>query len=237
MSESVYDVLLYEGGAMMKQILVIVLTLALVLAVLGGCTGSADLPEKKGEQCPSEEVTRTEDKASVRFLRYRWDGWGLSTKTVEDCDVVYCIIDALKGLTQTGKTVAQISDDVIDQSGPEYPVEYGTVWIECANNIYRLTPDLSQICRVETHFGKGEVLEMTGDLKNHINNAWYYAPYDYYRGTYNPGDTTVELKNVFPSDSTVQLRVKEIHIESDYDPQNTITVELISEINQEVTAT
>ena len=46
---------------------------------------------------------------------------------------------------------------------------------------------------------------------------------------------TVELKNVFQSDSVVQLRVKDIHIESNYDPQNTITVELISEIDQEVT--
>ena len=67
---------------------------------------------------------------SLDFLRYRWDGGGLSAKTVEDCDVVYRIIDALKNLKVTGKTAARISDDVIDTGGPEYPVDYGTMWIK-----------------------------------------------------------------------------------------------------------
>ena len=108
------------------------------------------------------------------------------------------------------------------------------MWIESGNKIYRLTPDLSQICLVETHFGEGKVLEMTDAFKTNVNNAWHYAPYDYYKGTYNKGDYTVDLESVFKSGSTVQLSIKKIQIESGYDPNNTITVELISSVDQEL---
>ena len=171
---------------------------------------------------------------SIKLIQYRWDGWGISSKTVEACDVAYRIIDALKNLKESGETVPMISNDALDVNGYDYPVERGTMWIECENKLYRMTPDLSQLCRVETHFGEGKVLEMTDGFKTDINNAWYYAPYDYYIGTYNQGDDTVKLNNVFKATSTVQLSIKDIHVESSFDPHNTITVELISSIDQEI---
>ena len=62
------------------------------------------------------------------------------------------------------------------------------------------------------------------------------APYDYFKGTYNKGDSTVELKNVFKSGSTIDMRIKEIKVDgSSYDPFNTILIELISSVDQEVT--
>lgn len=182
----------------------------------------------------NEEPTHSGYEVEVELFQYTWDGWGISTKKVGACDVAYNIIDALKAMKETGETVPKISNDVFEIGGGQYPVERGTMWIESAGKIYRLTPDLSQICFVETHFGEGKVLEITDEFKTNVNNAWHYAPYDYYKGTYNKGDYTVDLESIFKSGSTVQLSVKKIQIESGYDPKNTITVELISSVDQEV---
>ena len=182
----------------------------------------------------NEEPTHSGYEVEVELFQYTWDGWGISTKTVGACDVAYNIIDALKAMKETGETVPKISDEVFEIGGGQYAAERGTMWIESGNKIYRLTPDLSQICLVETHFGEGKVLEITDAFKTNVNNAWHYAPYDYYKGTYNKGDYTVDLESVFKSDSTVQLSIKKIQIESGYDPNNTITVELISSVDQEV---
>lgn len=182
----------------------------------------------------NEEPTHSGYEVDVELFQYTWDGWGVSTKTVGACDVAYSIIDALKAMKETGETVPKISDEVFEIGGGQYAAERGTMWIESGNKIYRLTPDLSQICLVETHFGEGKVLEITDAFKTNVNNAWHYAPYDYYKGTYNKGDYTVDLESVFKSGSTVQLSIKKIQIESGYDPNNTITVELISSVDQEV---
>lgn len=181
-----------------------------------------------------EEPTHSGYEVEIKLLQYTWDGWGISQKTVGACDVVYNIIDALKAMKETGETVPKISDEVFEIFGGPYAAERGTMWIESGNKIYRLTPDLSQICLVETHFGEGKVLEITDAFKTNVNNAWHYVPYDYYKGTYNKGDYTVDLESVFKSGSTVQLSIKKIQIESGYDPTNTITVELISSVDQEV---
>ena len=181
-----------------------------------------------------EEPTHSGYEVEVELFQYTWDGWGISQKTVGACDVAYSIIDALKAMKETGETVPKISDEVFEIGGGQYAAERGTMWIESGNKIYRLTPDLSQICLVETHFGEGKVLEITDAFKTNVNNAWHYAPYDYYKGMYNKGDYTVDLESVFKSGSTVQLSIKKIQIESGYDPNNTITVELISSVDQEV---
>ena len=94
----------------------------------------------------------------LRLLRYTWDGWGISVKDITPGDVADAIIKALDTAKETGKTEQKISDDVIEVGGGDYPAERGTMWIEVDNKIYRLTPDLSQISLVETHFGKGQLL-------------------------------------------------------------------------------
>ncbi|MBE6692921.1 MAG: hypothetical protein E7586_06345 [Ruminococcaceae bacterium] len=169
------------------------------------------------------------------MYQYTWDGWGISTKEIDSCDVGYKIIDALKLMKETGEILPKISDEVFEIGSGEYPVERGTMWIECENKIYRLTPDLSQICLVETHFGEGKVLEITDDFITDVYNAWHYAPYDYYKGVYDKGDKSMELSKIFTSGSSVQLNIKDIHIENTDNPKNTITVELTSAVDQTVT--
>lgn len=184
--------------------------------------------------CYTEDLVPSGYEVEIKLFQYAWDGWGISTKTVGACDVACNIIDALKAMKETGETVPMISDEVFEIGGGQYAAERGTMWIESGKKIYRLTPDLSQICLVETHFGEGKVLEITDAFKTNVNNAWHYAPYDYYKGTYNKGDYTVDLESVFKSGSTVQLSIKKIQIESGYDPNNTLTVEMISSVDQEV---
>ncbi len=182
----------------------------------------------------NENLSHTGYEVGVTLYQYAWDGWGISTKTVGACDVAYSIIDALKAMKETGETVPKISDDVFEVGGGQYPIECGTMWIERSGMIYRLTPDLSQVCLVETHFGEGKVLEITEEFKADVNNAWHYAPYDYYKGTYHKGDDTVELTSIFKSGSPVQMSVKNIKVEGGYDPHNTVTVELTAIVDIEV---
>ena len=174
-----------------------------------------------------EETTHSGYEVEIKLLQYTWDGWGISQKTVGACDVAYSIIDALKAMKETGETVPKISDEVFEIGGGQYAAERGTMWIESGNKIYRLTPDLSQICLVETHFGEGKVLEITDAFKTNVNNAWHYAPYDYYKGTYNKGDSTVELNSVFKSGSSIDISIKEIKVDSSsYDPFNSVDQEV-----------
>ncbi len=182
-----------------------------------------------------DDLTHSGYTTSFKIFQYTWDGWGISSKTIDACDVGYRIIDALENMRETGETVPKISDDVLELGGGHYSTERGTMWIECDNKIYRLTPDFSQICLVETHFGKGKTLEITEEFKTDLNNAWNYYPFDYYTGTYHYlGDSTVELKSVFKSDSSVKLSIKDIKVENNYDPENTMSVELISTVDQTV---
>lgn len=210
----------------MKKAFVLILTICLLLIFTNGCS----------PQTNSNHISQNPE-AKIAFLQYTWDGWGVSVKYLGDCDAADRIIMALDSMKETGETVKKISNDVlaIGSVSRHLPVERGTLWLEIGDKIYRLTPDLSQICLVETHFGEGKVLAITDEFKTDVNNARHYAPYDYYLGTYNSGDDTVELNNVFKSDSSVKLRITDIKVECEYDPQNIITVELISTTDQEVT--
>ena len=226
----------------MKRLLAIMLMLVTVLASLTGCiTSPGGIDESvDGESVDnSEEISVSVAEEKIRILQYTWDGWGISYKTIEDCDTLYNIIDYLKNAKETGKTTEKISDDVLELGGGEYPVERGTMWIEWGNKIYRLSHDRSRLCLVDTHFGKGEVLEITEEFITNVNNAWYYAPYDYYSGTYRNSDDTFEIEHIFKSPSSVQMSVKGIDIANGSDfhdgDVNKITVELLSTTDQEIT--
>ena len=210
----------------MRKKLALLLAVYLLLICASGCFSNNN--SNQDYKDPNAKIT---------FLQYAWDGWGISVKYLGESEVTDRIITALDTMKETGETVKKISNDVISigSVSKSLPVERGTMWMEIGDNIYRLTPDLSQLCLVETHFGKGKVLSITDEFKTDVNSAWNYAPYDYFIGEYHQGDETVELMNVFQAASTVKLSIKDIKVEREYDPQNTITVELLSTIDQEVT--
>lgn len=174
------------------------------------------------------------DETEIRLLQYTWDGWGIATKTVGDCDAANRIRDALDAMQETGETAPKISDDTLQLGGGQYPVDRGTMWIEWEDRIWRLNPESVQLCLVQTHLGEGRILEMPEGFLKDVNNAWRYAPYDYYRATYRNGEKTVNLENVYQASTTVAMCVKDIHVESSHDPHNTITLELTSTVDQTV---
>ena len=214
----------------MRRIIVCLLT---ALLLLSGCT--ANVPVVTTTDAPPVTTIQREP-VTIFLAQYTWDGWGISGKTVKSCDAVYTIIDELEIMKETGETVPKVSDDVLNVGyAGTYPVDTGTMWLEYDGKIYRMTRDLEQICVVESHFGAGKVLEMTDKFRNAVTDVWQYAPYDYYWGTYQAGDDTVVLENVYKSNSTVKLRVTDIFVEKKDHAHNIIAVELTSTVDQQVT--
>lgn len=179
-------------------------------------------------------VVEERQVADLTMYRYAPDGYGISEKTLTDSETAYEISAALKALKKTGKTEKKISGISFEESikTHEIPVERRTMWLESEGKIYRIDPDMKQICRVEKHYGKGEVLEMTDELRTAVNNAWYYAPYRWYRGEHTKGDPTVELKKVFDGKSSVDVSVKDISLSPEYGGENTVTLVLTSTLTQ-----
>ena len=203
----------------MKKIMML-LAIVLCLSVFAGC--AKELP-----QPPS-----IEQADGIRFMQFRWDGYGITAKIVEDGPMADTIVDELAGLRETGKTVKKISDETVNMDSGVLPVDGGTMWLEVGGLIYRLSPDLSTICRVDRHLGKGDVLEMTDSLKGMIRDAWHYHPYDYYIGTYERSTDRIELRHAYLAESSVQISIKDIEIQNQIDPTNTLTIELLSTVAQ-----
>ena len=171
------------------------------------------------------------DNASVKLIQYRWDMPGVSEKTVSDCELAYSIIAALDSAAETGETVAKISNKALDDNSGVQLADPGTMWIEANGKIYRLDPSLTQLCRVDKHLGKGKVLNMSGELRTMIANAWSYHPYDYYNGIYTNKTDTLEIKRVYASPSAVQIEIQKLDIKNEYHPTNSITLELRTKQN------
>lgn len=168
---------------------------------------------------------------SVKLMQYRWDMYGVSTKTVSDCDLAYSIADALESATETGETAAKISNKSVDERSGKLPVEPGTMWIEAGGKIYRTDPSLTQLYRVDKHLGKGDILNMSDELRTMLTNAWHYHPYDYYRGTYTIKTDSPETEHVYSAPTAVQMKVQKLDVKNEWHSTNSITLELCSTQN------
>ena len=182
--------------------------------------------------------TDLDDETSLIMWRYNWDGWGVSGKHIYSSKLGDDILESVLNLEETGEAIPKISDDIIvmDDIYLSYiPTERGTVWIDCGRvGLFRLDPSMTEICRVETHLGGGVVLEMTETLKELLRQAWYYAPYDYWDGTYSNGEVT--LNRVYNGDSAIEwVEIESIHIENAYHTEsNKIVFKLKSSENKMV---
>lgn len=177
-------------------------------------------------------------ESGIEMLRYSWDGYGVSQKEIDTCDLGYAIIDCLSGLLETGDVIPKISDEAVNKHTGELPVARGTVWIECGSiGLFRLNPEMTEICKVQTHLGEGKVLQMTDTLKELLRQAWYYHPYDYWSGAYENG--TVTLQQVYKnSNSAVEwVAIDNIHIENvHHSKNNQIVLRIQGAKNQAATA-
>ena len=162
----------------------------------------------------SDSIPNSDNEEGFKMIRYHWDGFGVGQKEIYNCALGYAVVDCLSKLEKTGDIIPKISEDVVDEWIGELPVERGTVWIECGSvGLFRLNPEMTEICQVQTHFGEGKVLQMTDTLKELLRQAQYYHPYDYWSGTYENG--VMSLQQVYKSDSAVEwVEIESIHIEN-----------------------
>ena len=147
----------------------------------------------------------------------------------------YAIIDCLSALQETGDVIPQISEDTVDEFSLELPVAKGTVWIECGSvGLFRLNPEITEICKVQTHLGEGRVLQMSDTLKELLYQAYYYHPYDYWSGSYENG--TVALQQIYKNDSAVEwVAIENIRIENEFHSENNqITLRILAADTQTV---
>lgn len=211
----------------MKRILCLLFVLAIL--VFSGCVEDQEAAVRFwNEKMAGNELEKIAEDVSVRFLLHTWDGWGITAKKVEG-DCAQSVVDELKKLTPTGEIEPRISDMVIDENSRNLPIEPGILWIEYEDAVYRISSDRSRISRVKTHLGQGIVLGMTDILEKRINEAWYFWPYNSYSGAYKDGE--LQIKHVYAAESDVDIVVKDIYIDADpkhYEPQNSITVEVIA---------
>jgi hypothetical protein len=171
----------------------------------------------------------------ITMRQYHWSGYGISTKSIQDKGYVLKLSQLLENALQTGEILPALSDGeqwVTENSG-QLPAKPGTLWIDTQNGFFRLTDDYTSLCRVETHLGEGIALEMSDELRTLLLNLWSYYPYHYDSGTYQDGKLFISHR--FPASSIVDIIVKDMHISHKEGKKSTITVEVYSPTQQEIT--
>lgn len=165
----------------------------------------------------------------LKLMQYNWNGSGVSTKTV-DGSAAGSVLSQLEQMEQTGETSPKIADGTLSEYQVYYqlPVERGTMWIETKKALYRVAPDLSQICRVESHFGQGDILKVTDRFRKELSGVWQYWPRDSYFGTCKEHTLTVE--HVYAAETTVRLKVRDMQVKNTYDQNYSITSKITVEV-------
>ncbi len=218
---------------------VMLLTLALLLACslfcFVGCEPKSNL---NVEYLPDTTVRPSEggdSDAIVKIIQYTWDGWGTSYKTITGAaaDRMIRLLEALPSTGETQSAISSFADFPEPGTACDLPAERGTKWVEADGKIYRLDPNSSEIVLVKKHLGKGTILGNVEECCREIENAWNYWPSDCWNGTYKDGKLTMGHR--YAADTTVTIKVKSMSIVNDHHPENSMTVELISSIDQTVT--
>ena len=177
----------------------------------------------------------TASDATVRIIRYDWDGRGTSYKDITGATAER-ILSLLAALPETNEKQKALSAlPVFPEPGAtcELPAERGTLWVEADGKIYRIDPELTEIALVNRHLGKGTMLDDAEVCLDEIGNALWYWPWDYWDGTYQDGKLTMEHK--YEAETTVTVNILNMNVINALHPDNSMTVELISSIDQTIT--
>lgn len=221
----------------MRKIRLIFVALAFVLAVFifSSCAIVPDDKETASEttsETTSETVgggTQIPDgEMSLRIIAYVNSWYGFEYKTIENSDVAEYLISQLLLMKETGEKVDKLSDKSFDFDDYDPPVEVGTFWVEYEDEIYRIDHEENAFCRVEAHYSGGDVLDASEEFISALKQAYYYYPFDYYRGKYNSGDSEIELANVYSRDSAVSVTIKSIEMADSVYDKTKIVFELVS---------
>ena len=172
--------------------------------------------------------------SEIKLKQVYWDGFGYSTKTIPEGELTMSIINELAKMPEIGVLVDKISDESLDELTDYSLLAGGTMWLEVASQIYRLSPDLTSGCHVATHLGEGYVINLSDEFRSLVNDAWSYYPHNYYKGEYIKATGEIKLERVFAADSTVMIGIKSIDLGEGTNPTNKIILGLTSTVGQEV---
>lgn len=220
----------------MKKVSLMMLALLLAFSCFCfvGCEPKSNLDVEYLPDTTNQPVGGGDSDATVRIIQYTWDGWGTTYKDVTGA-MAEKIASLLAALPETNETQPALS---LTRKFPEklgtacdLPAERGTMWVEANGKIYRLSGD--EILLVKKHLGKGTVLGNATECITEINNAWSYWPRDFWNGTYQGGKLTMEHK--YAAETTVTINIVSMNVINDLHPQNSMTVELISMVDQTIT--
>lgn len=237
----------------MKKLCALFLVCLFCLSVLLGCSEPPECQhtwKRKGyadmhtvlEICLQCEATRTVpdpdmttmDEATVlKLYYYNYEGYGYHSRKIEG-EVAAELIAGLKSLTFTGEIEDEISDETFSyehMDGLDTQIQF----IEVGNCIFRATSGFEQICRVETHLGKGYVLNVDEALQTALREAKSYYPYDYYTAISRYGNIT-KFVHVYHMPSTIRVDAMQVSFStnSDKETENRITLYLTSSVDQTI---
>ncbi len=239
----------------MKRKLLILLVIALCLPAFSGCfrmecthdwvrTDNYDkytacdrctwCQEKRMYADPDVDLSQYRSTIKIATYTNRQYSHGVFTKNIAPCETSERLAKALKELSETDETIEKISDQTVDESSKNLPVADGTLWIESDGLLYRLTPDLSQICRVETHLGSGIVLKITREIQDDLKELKSHYPYNVYYGNYKNGNT-LTLEHHFVMPTKVQVEVLDLNIVNEYHSESNVTLKLFALEDCEIT--
>jgi len=213
--------------------------LALLLAFSCFCfVGCEPEPNLDVEYLPDsikKPVGDGDSDATVKIIQYTWDGWGTSYKDIKGAtaEKISSLLAALPETNETQKALSLTKDFPKPGTACDLPAERGTMWVEANGKIYRLAANTKEIVLVKKHLGKGTVLGNVEECLTEINNAWSYWPWDCWNGTYQGGKLTMEHK--YAAETTVTVSIVSMNVINDHHPENSMTVELISTVDQTVT--
>ncbi len=217
----------------MKRTLSIILVVILCIPAFTRCDKEPDFYSVVSLEIPKE--TDRGYSEEINLIRYDWSGYGVSYKTIEACSLSSDIIEIIASMSKTDEKSEKIADGSLDDYGNAPPVERGTSWVEIGSKIYRLDPEMTEISIVERHLGEGKKLESDSDiarLGDLLHDAWYYHPYDYYSGSYDNSTGKISLDHMYEAESDVEINVKSLSVEKEFNSVNSIKLELISDIDQ-----
>ena len=218
----------------MKKFALVMLALLLTFSCFCfvGCEPEPKLDVEYLPDSTNKPSESGDSDATVEIIQYTWDGWGLSSKTIKGAKAEV-IMTLLADLPSTGETQKAISSTMnFPEPGHacDLPVPRGTQWVEAGGRIYRLGSN--EIVLVEKHLGKGTILGDAKECLAEIANAWSYWPWDCWYGTYKDGKLTMEHK--YAAETTVTVNIVSMNVIKDLHPENSMTVELTSTVDQTV---
>ena len=195
-------------------------------------TGDIDLAKYNNIKIIESDIAKSYedlDNKDNGFVLMVYDPFGnIDQKTIKDCGLAYEISEILNNATPTGEITDKISDEKFSVNA-NLPSEYvGTFWIVYSSKIYRISRYIEHVYIVDTYFGEGYEIEVPDEFETLIRDAWYYYPDDYYSGTYVTETNELTISHVFKGISKVQIKVKDIYIDTKDQTKNKILLEVFS---------